>query len=471
MAQCSPVEIGEILDCRNGEEALALLRTTEVDVMFTDVRMPNMDGITLVQRMQALPHPPLTVIISGYDDFSYAVEALRCGAKEYLLKPVERDDISRILQQLEELLKKPQDVRPKQGGNEMDYQPLKYFLINPNATPDEREAANVLFGTLLEGEPYVVAASKERINTCQEERHLVCLENVDDTVNLYLARQSSWQLLPESCFTHGHWGVSCPETEFSKFPDACRQAVECWSRAFLTGAGLLCADKLPAAGSPALPQETVERIAQLTGAEKLNQALELLDEFFRRAESGAVSSLSFEESVARLLHEIEILYRDKLSDTAERMHPLYHPFSYPSVREYRAALWDFLEEAAKKILQQHSISRKNGKMEEAIAYIRKNYQKDLNMAMVSNHISVSYSFFSQAFKEYTGTNFIHYLKEIRISRAKELLVTTELHIAEIGLRVGFENEKHFMKVFRSMVGVSPTEYRRNTGGSKGKPAS
>ena len=63
------------------------------------------------------------------------------------------------------------------------------------------------------------------------------------------------------------------------------------------------------------------------------------------------------------------------------------------------------------------------------------------------------------------------MKEIRISRAKELLVTTELHIAEIGLRVGFENEKHFMKVFRSMVGVSPTEYRRNTGGSKGKSAS
>ena len=87
MAQRSPVEISEILDCKNGEEALEILRGTEVDVMFTDVRMPNMDGITLVQRLQTLPHPPLTVIISGYDDFSYAVEALRCGAKEYLLKP------------------------------------------------------------------------------------------------------------------------------------------------------------------------------------------------------------------------------------------------------------------------------------------------------------------------------------------------------------------------------------------------
>ena len=104
MAQRSPVEIGEILDCKNGEEALEILRGTEVDVMFTDVRMPNMDGITLVQRLQTLPHPPLTVIISGYDDFSYAVEALRCGAKEYLLKPVEREDISQVLQRLEGML-------------------------------------------------------------------------------------------------------------------------------------------------------------------------------------------------------------------------------------------------------------------------------------------------------------------------------------------------------------------------------
>ena len=104
MAQRSPVEISEILDCKNGEEALEILRGTEVDVMFTDVRMPNMDGITLVQRLQTLPHPPLTVIISGYDDFSYAVEALRCGAKEYLLKPVEREDISQVLQRLEGML-------------------------------------------------------------------------------------------------------------------------------------------------------------------------------------------------------------------------------------------------------------------------------------------------------------------------------------------------------------------------------
>nr|WP_301335078.1 AraC family transcriptional regulator [Holtiella tumoricola] len=101
-------------------------------------------------------------------------------------------------------------------------------------------------------------------------------------------------------------------------------------------------------------------------------------------------------------------------------------------------------------------------MKEALAYIKSNYEKDLNMAMVSNHISMNYSFFSQTFKEYTGMSFVNYIKDVRINKAKELLESTNKKVAEIGYAVGYENEKHFMKVFRSVTGISPTEYRKNS---------
>nr|MCR5754632.1 response regulator [Acetatifactor sp.] len=101
MVQRSGVPIDIILECGNGEVALEILKSQPVDVMFTDIRMPKMDGIALVKAMQELPHRPLTVAVSGYDEFSYAVEMLRAGVREYILKPVDREQVKQILEKLD----------------------------------------------------------------------------------------------------------------------------------------------------------------------------------------------------------------------------------------------------------------------------------------------------------------------------------------------------------------------------------
>ena len=105
--------------------------------------------------------------------------------------------------------------------------------------------------------------------------------------------------------------------------------------------------------------------------------------------------------------------------------------------------------------------RNKHKIQKAVEYIKENYGQDLNMAVVSNMISMNYSLFSYEFKRYTGCNFVNYLRDIRMKEAKRLLAETDLRVAEIGRRVGYENEKHFMKTFKSACGVSPTEYWRN----------
>ena len=94
-------------------------------------------------------------------------------------------------------------------------------------------------------------------------------------------------------------------------------------------------------------------------------------------------------------------------------------------------------------------------------YIEQNYHRDLNMAVVSNEISMNYSLFSLLFKQHVGTNFVSYLKEIRIREAKRLLKDTDKKIVEVSQMVGYDNEKNFMKVFKAVCGVSPSEYRRN----------
>ena len=101
------------------------------------------------------------------------------------------------------------------------------------------------------------------------------------------------------------------------------------------------------------------------------------------------------------------------------------------------------------------------KIQQAVSYIHENYNKDLNMAVVSNYISMNYSLFSYAFKQYTGTNFVNFLKDLRMQEAKRLLETSDMRVNEISQAVGYENEKHFMKIFKATLGVSPTEYRKS----------
>ena len=114
-----------------------------------------------------------------------------------------------------------------------------------------------------------------------------------------------------------------------------------------------------------------------------------------------------------------------------------------------------------RINSKFDTNKNQQKIRQAMDYIQENYDKDLNMAVVSNHISMNYSLFSQAFKQYTGKNFVNYLKELRIQEAKRLLAETDMRIIDISLAVGYENEKHFMKLFKAVCGVSPTEYRKN----------
>ena len=101
MIRRSSVPVEEILECRNGEEALEILRKQRVDVMFTDIRMPKMDGLTLVNKMEELSQKPVVIVLSGYDEFSYAVEMMKHGVRDYILKPIKRETIEQLLENLE----------------------------------------------------------------------------------------------------------------------------------------------------------------------------------------------------------------------------------------------------------------------------------------------------------------------------------------------------------------------------------
>ena len=170
----------------------------------------------------------------------------------------------------------------------------------------------------------------------------------------------------------------------------------------------------------------------------------------------------FESGIAGFLDELLKLYRNIIGEKeAGLIAGCRIIYQYSCVQEYWEELMELVMGLHRRINYSGDTNRNQQKIRQALEYVKENYSKDLNMAVVSNYVSMNYSLFSYEFKQYTGSNFVNFLKELRVAEAKRLLAETDRKVVEISQQVGYENEKHFMKTFKSICGVSPSEYRRN----------
>lgn len=470
MIQRSGVPVETIIECNNGQMALDVLKGQTVDVMFTDIRMPKMDGIELVREMQKLSKRPLTVVISGYDDFSYAVEMLRSGVKEYLLKPVDRDKMREVLESMEmELQKKREDEAhfKKVGCRQM-----KQIMLTETTPEWELESLSERLDNQLLHPSYYVCCLEKGSEKAEEKDAYFFLDGVGDS-DVYVVSEENCAFLLRNELRDSYVGVSRLHHGIAELRCAWLEASLARKRAFcqclhVSNYGdILEAQKAEAQvrqfddREEFLQDATVLKVVQMIGTDKFKEALRLVEQFLGRIRRGIYGTTQLEHYMEILIPEIQKTYQNALEEKKETLEQLYRFYELPSVEVLMEELTGWMIAFHEKVDTRFEDYRNKQKMEQAIAYIRENYSNDLNMAVVSNYVSMNYSLFSYAFKQYTGKNFVNYLKDLRMDEAKRLLAQTQLRVVEISQRVGYENEKHFMKIFKSVCGVSPTEYRKN----------
>lgn len=459
MVQRSGIEIEEIIECKNGLEALQVINEKKVDVMITDIRMPKMDGITLMKEISKLEDKPKVIVISGYDDFSYAVELLRSGAREYLLKPVEREKLAHALQLLENEVKaeEDQDKHEKEKVEYLFYSHLKLFFSLPTAA--HIKMLKMEGGEWLEKNKYWVYCSGHKALNDYALSDTVYLDNINgQDFFIVINKEEKKKLeehLEEMCF-----GVSETHQGVSELLEAYNEVWEARKKAFYSVHSRKVSQENLAHYIDHEKEELIDHITQLIGTERIKEAIKLLEMYEYKLQLGEVSIEVFERFMDDLLNKIKSTYRNVI-DVENNETEVKHLYSYKNVEEYVEIISEFFVEIHEKIIGEFEDYKSKQKIQEALRYIKENYHKDLNMAVVSNHISMNYSLFSLAFKKYTGMNFVNYIKDLRINEAKKLLGNTDKKINEISASVGYENEKHFMKIFKTMHGVSPTEYRKN----------
>ena len=135
----------------------------------------------------------------------------------------------------------------------------------------------------------------------------------------------------------------------------------------------------------------------------------------------------------------------------------YEDLSFKNIKEYKNLL-------LKKMIESYdNMSKENNieiiYIEKAKKYIAKNYNKHINMAMVSNYVSINYSYFSILFKKYMNMSFSDYLNKVRIEKAKEFLKRVDYKIYDIAEEVGYKNSKYFTRAFKKYEKMTPNEYK------------
>lgn len=491
----------------NGLEALELVKRHRPDILITDMRMPGLHGLELIQQAKAeLPHLEI-VIISGYAHFEYAQSAIKHGVGDYLLKPIQkaelnatleklgarcrertesatavehlretrREDLDRLWDRLlgdlaerrlkapsAELLREKYHVETGPGLFQMFLLKLDYeeAAFPPASIAIVQEKAEKIFRAAVPPLCHQMLLSfrppwgRGLLNFPAKHREGV-RRALRDALNQLTAQQSLFGPI-EFSLALGQ-PVAVPEA----LPDSLQSAYDVADERLTEGAGRLL-EGLPKPS--ALGEEKL--------LERYGRAIESAMETLRPEEAGAAADLLEQVSAqtpgvrGKELHELVSsaghLFVLRLG--MEAREAVLQAFDRRLGQCARAAaLFQCLRD-----LQRDQLALAAARQErEAIRpirtakqYIQQHYASPITLEGVCAATGFSVSYFSAMFKKETGEGFAKYLTRVRIDRAKELLQQTGLPVADICAQVGYGDIKHFTQTFKKLTSLSPGQYRK-----------
>lgn len=494
----------------DGKEAWEWLRNDpSIDVVMTDIRMPHMDGMELLHRIRTEGLSVHAVISSGYGDFEYARQAIKLGVSSYLLKPITKE----ALQMEFDRLRSDLDEKYLQQQEREQANRMKKELENREKT--ERLQRILLHGEPLAGadgklseafvsfsrQPFITLIAeidryeKFKLSYLCEDRKLcrfavmnvlseiaarfACLEAVELTENRYLFYIPVGSRSPEeltydigrrfqealrkyvkafeiTLSVGGSGAAQCPE----RLPAMYAQAEKALQHKFFKGTSAVVAysETVSRVEECCYPVELEKDLLHRLKRNETEEVHRLLAQFFEtfehRGTPEGVRTIAGELLVHITRNLIELKSMDVKSGLMQ--HVLRQIQGTETLRELIATMKELIE----FILQ---VIRMEGAplspVDKGIEYLKRNLGREISLQEVADYSGKSASYFSTQFKQEKGQNFIDFLVGLRLEKARELLETTNMTIAQIAEHVGYYSYRYFSKVFKERLGVTPTQYR------------
>ena len=489
----------------NGLDALELIQDHQPDIAVLDIRMPGMNGIQLIQKCREIAPNVRFIIISGYRHFEYAHEAIKFGVEDYLLKPLNQDDLNGTLRKIvnnlshtDSLIQKSRKIEKDSIHStwksllleisQPDWKPLKPFKSQPvfpwffvlvqteipliEASQNELEllfskSQNIIKKTLKKS-PF------DTILIQQNFLHTILLRdaegvNIDDFCNTLI---DSLQKLHE--IFHGlhvslsYSGLILNIQEISPAYQHTKNTL--YNRFFTQGSPILPAqllvkdDKRIETGSHGM---SFEQRTQIRRASEHLDAQTLISEFDQMIQS--LPTDSFDSGIMLLQQIKEFMHTmsrtiiscfnisSHFAQEAEEMALSIE--TYGTASEIISAAKVFIQKRIEEIREQVQETQKKP-VNDAKNYIQEFYFKNISLELMSQHLNLNPSYFSNLFKKTTGQGFLEYLTTVRMNEAKELLNRPHCSIADAAFEVGYKDVKHFSKLFKKATGLTPSSYKK-----------
>ncbi|SDM83035.1 two-component system, response regulator YesN [Paenibacillus sp. yr247] len=488
-------------DCANGMEALSLMESLPVDILITDIKMPLMNGIQLMQHsLQLYPHLKV-IMVSSYTDFEFVREGLKLGAVDYLLKPtLEAEDLLAVLRRCIASLEEEKKRQSKISRSQLDavYRDQRKF---------EHELKRLI---VLEQEcdySWVPGWMKDRI-TCvymmlddaQELREIhgnlhtqLLLEDLQESfytetqegvAALVTSDNSLFLLLPKGLqeveplllqwkqLLARNFGVSitlgiCSLQGIHEIRHGFAESRHASQERFFQGLGKIfsanAAQGLPRRQQDAEIDETPDWAALAEQIRGRTAASNLIKQVHNRWSGGRLDP-------ARIKHEACSLLTETCQNSVDLgtlPEQLDHVRSAETLEQLEGILSRLFEEFERGTAMNLPDKGYSGKLiTKALSYMNTHYTEDLTLQSTADAVHVSKSYFSLLFKKQTGQNFIDYLIDLRVREAKRLLVLNDFRIYEVAEAAGFNDVKYFSKLFKKMTGFTPVEFREKHQTSK-----
>ena len=453
----------EIIEAKNGEEALEFCKQKKPEILITDIRMPVMDGVELMKNISSMEEDekPAIIVLSGYDDFSYAKAAIQSGALSYILKPVDKKElITAVNSAIMDSMKDEKEQNEQKFRQIIEKGRLDDISGLPEITIKNGLRCIIIYGR----------NSMQALEDVMNGRRYYVLEQTKNYVLIvYPFDGEEVQYEPSYLETY-IVGISGPADDYSMLRTMRRQAITAAMQAFFDAETGEAFENQKRGGL-----YYWENDSHISDFEQLDEAYGKMVNHCDLAtpdqmQSDVKNLFSCFGGNVKLNSEMLYYLYKKINSNLFTRYPGYtdsdmylhiksimieNIFECSNLAEWKGIVLDYVVYLT-ALLKQNT--KESPYITEALEYIKTHFKKNINMAMVANQVSVNYTWFSEKFKEHTGVNFNEYLKRLRIDEAKNLLEKGCYKVYEVAERCGFSDVKYFMKIFREETGMSPTEW-------------
>lgn len=501
-------EMFDFLEAKNGRQAIEISDTQKPEIIIMDIKMPGINGIEAIKEIKKLLPESYFIILTAYDYFVYAKEAMECGIKDYLLKPLNREDLIAKVREALDYLKCLRNRRKEQLETKERFNILKpivqnelcYIIMNGSFEGIDYESYLKFLGIKFEFGYAMIIGIKDKYGYADTDEigRIELKRDIKDFIYDYLSmcgRCISTSLYTRDIliFAEVDYRDNFYKTKLECIELArtiASKVKERFNVSIVVGIGRVHkgVERLTISyneamvainyedvdmrvrhyddvfnGQPAggyYPFDYEKRLLNSIYREDYVESCEIFSSAMDRAYDENGDEIKTKNIAIQMILNIII----SINESAENVVDIRIINDY--VNDEESAILSAIKKWGQNVI--HSIidalsARHMDSQREIIKrstdYIEKHYMEDVTLDKVANYVCISPYYFSKIFKKVAGESYIDYLTRIRIENAKEMLKTNMGNIKEICYNVGYNDPNYFSRVFKKVVGLSPTDFK------------